>query len=195
MADTSQAPVQGGSLRPSPSTKKTEPKVGADKHKDALIAAGADKHSGWHEVEEAHEKAGAIIGNLDASLNNVLRKQEYEYLQAYNIYVKRKEKELHDLIFALHEKNKGSSFKETRISNLELTVKQLREKANEDEKEMEIMRRESKAWKEKLKVETEEKDFYHKQALDAKRKNKLLKVAIGRLQIEKEKTVLPAIKN
>ena len=109
--------------------------------------------------------------------------------------MKRKEKELHDLIFALHEKNKGSSFKETRISNLELTVKQLREKANEDEKEMEIMKKESKVWKEKLKVETEEKDFYHKQALDAKRKNKLLKVAIGRLQMEKEKTVLPAIKN
>lgn len=146
-------------------------------------------------MEEAHEKAATIIGNLDASLNNVLRKQEYEYLQAYNIYVKRKEKELHDLIFALHEKNKGSSFKETRISNLELTVKQLREKANEDEKEMEIMKKESKAWKEKLKVETEEKDFYHKQALDAKRKNKLLKVAIGRLQMEKEKTILPAIKN
>ena len=30
-------------------------------------------------------------------------------------------------------------------------------------------------------METEEKEFYHKQALDAKRKNKLLKVAIGRL--------------
>lgn len=41
-------------------------------------------------------------------------------------------------------------------------------------------------WKEKLKVETEEKEFFHKQALDAKRKNKLLKVAIGRLQVERE---------
>lgn len=41
--------------------------------------------------------------------------------------------------------------------------------------------------REKIKVETEEKEFYHKQALDAKRKNKLLKVAIGRLQVEKEK--------
>lgn len=36
-------------------------------------------------------------------------------------------------------------------------------------------------------METEEKEFYHKQALDAKRKNKLLKVAIGRLQVDKEK--------
>ena len=133
MADTN----QGGSLRPSPSTKRAEPKVGAEKHKEALIAAGADKLTGWNEVEEAHERAGVIIANLDASLNNVLRKQEFEYLQAYNIYVKRKEKELHELIYALAEKNKGSSFKETRISNLELTVKSLREKANEDEREME----------------------------------------------------------
>ena len=35
--------------------------------------------------------------------------------------------------------------------------------------------------KEKYLNELEEKDFFHKQALDAKRKNKLLKVAIGRL--------------
>ena len=85
MADTSQGLAEGGSLRPSPSTKKTEPKVGADKHKDALIAAGADQHAGWHEVEKEHAKAATIIGNLDSSLNNVLRKQEYEYLQGYNI--------------------------------------------------------------------------------------------------------------
>ena len=30
----------------------------------------------------------------------------------------------------------------------------------------------------------DEKEFFHKQALDAKRKNKLLKIAIGRMQSE-----------
>ena len=35
-------------------------------------------------------------------------------------------------------------------------------------------------------MEIEEKEFFHKQALDAKRKNKLLKVAIGRLQNDLE---------
>ena len=35
-------------------------------------------------------------------------------------------------------------------------------------------------------VEQEEKEFFHKQALDAKRKNKLLKVAISRMQAEGE---------
>jgi hypothetical protein len=45
-----------------------------------------------------------------------LRKQEYEYLQAYNIYVKRKEKELRELIAALDEKNSNNNFKDMRIS-------------------------------------------------------------------------------
>jgi len=46
--------------------------------------------------------------------------------------------------------------------------------------------KEIKQWREKFKLEVEEKEFFHKQALDAKRKNKLLKVAIGRLQVERE---------
>jgi len=35
---------------------------------------------------------------MDDTLNLVLAKQEYEYLKSYNLYVKRKEKELKDLI-------------------------------------------------------------------------------------------------
>lgn len=148
---------------------------------------GILKTTGWQEVEEQHEKATAIIAGLDTSLNQVLRKQEYEYLQAYNIYVKRKEKELKNLIQALSDKNSNNNIKESRISTLEVTVDQLRQKASEDERAMEQLKKETKMLKEKIKVETEEKEFYHKQALDAKRKNKLLKVAIGRLQLEKQK--------
>lgn len=73
-------------------------------------------------MEEQHEKATAIIAGLDQSLNQVLRKQEYEYLQAYNIYVRRKEKELRGLIQALSDKNSTNNIKETRISQLEVTV-------------------------------------------------------------------------
>lgn len=46
------------------------------------------------------------------------------------------------------------------------------------------LQKDLKLWKEKHKTEVDEKDFFHKQALDAKRKNKLLKVAIGRMQTE-----------
>ena len=97
-------------LRQSPSQKVQKDGKEVDKSKQALIALGADKLSGWNEVEEAHEKASSIIANLDQSLNNVLRKQELEYLTAYNIYVKKKEKDLRNLIFKLHEKNDSSNF-------------------------------------------------------------------------------------
>lgn len=56
-----------------------------------------------------------VIEKLDFHLNTVLRKQEYEYLQAYNIYVKRKEKELRELINSLNEKNSNNNFKDLKI--------------------------------------------------------------------------------
>jgi len=45
------------------------------------------------------------IKDLDQKLNRVLAKQEYDYLKGYNIYVKKKEKELRDLIKKIVEKN------------------------------------------------------------------------------------------
>ena len=62
-----------------------------DKRLAALKDVGADKHSGWDDVVEAHEKAQNVIALLDNSVNRALRTQEYQYLQAYNIYVKNKE--------------------------------------------------------------------------------------------------------
>ena len=60
---------------------------------------------GSEELYAIYDKFDNNISDLDQNLNKVLRKQEYEYLQAYNIYVKRKEKELRELIDALNEKN------------------------------------------------------------------------------------------
>ena len=63
----------------------------------------------------------------------------------------------------------------------------MRKEAFDQEERLGALRKDIKTWKEKHKMEIEEKEFYHKQALDAKRKNKLLKVAISRLQIDREK--------
>ena len=52
------------------------------------------------------------IAGLDVKLNRVLAKQEYEYLKGYNIYVKRKEKELRDLIEKLNDKNSNNDLKD-----------------------------------------------------------------------------------
>lgn len=73
---------------------------------------GSDSFKRLLDVQDMSNK---MIEKLDQNLNNVLRKQEYEYLQAYNIYVKRKEKELKELIHTLQEKNSNNSIKEMRI--------------------------------------------------------------------------------
>lgn len=49
------------------------------------------------------------------------------------------------------------------------------------------MRDQIKSWKGKFDAEKHEREFYHSAALEAKRKNKLLKVAVGRLQNEYDK--------
>lgn len=64
---------------------------------------------------------------MDTKLNRVLAKQEYEYLKGYNIYVKRKEKELRELIEKLNEKNSNNTLKDEKISNLERTIHAIRD--------------------------------------------------------------------
>ena len=51
-----------------------------------------------------------------------MAKQEYEYLKSYNIYVKRKEKELRELIDKLNKKNSNNTLKDEKINNLEKTI-------------------------------------------------------------------------
>lgn len=117
---------------------------------------------GLTEFENQQKNFDKVIEDLDTNLNRVLRKQEYEYLQAYNIYVKRKEKELVKLITALDEKNSNNNFKDMRISQLEVTIDQMRKDAFSYEQKQEQLIKEIKSGKQKLKVETEEKEFFHK---------------------------------
>ena len=108
-------------------------------------------------------------------------------MQAYNIYVKRKEKELLELIDTLNSRNSNNNLLEYKLKNLEHTVGKLRNESMEFEKLKEGLRGQIKNWKQKFEQEKSEKDFFHKQALEAKRKNKLLKIAVGRLQNEYDK--------
>ena len=79
------------------------------------------------EVMKLKGDIDGVIGNLDDKLNLVLAKQEYEYLKSYNIYVKRKEKELRELIDKLNEKNSNNTQKDEKINNLEKTIKSIRD--------------------------------------------------------------------
>jgi hypothetical protein len=70
----------------------------------------------------------------------------------------------------------------------------MRKDAFNYEQKLEALQKDVKSWKDKLKTEVEEKEFFHWQALDAKRKNKLLKVAMARLTVNKDSVLnLPGI--
>ena len=79
------------------------------------------------EVFRLKDDIDHVVSNLDDKLNLVLAKQEYEYLKSYNIYVKRKEKELRELIDKLNEKNSNNTQKDEKINNLEKTIKSIRD--------------------------------------------------------------------
>ena len=78
--------------------------------------------------------------NLDQSMQKVLDQHEYEFMQAYNIYVKKKEKELLDMIHELENRNKNNNLLDIKIRNLESTVLKLRKETEANEKTKESLR-------------------------------------------------------
>jgi len=90
-----------------------------------------------------------VITDLDVKMNRVLAKQEYEYLKGYDIYVKRKEKELRELIDKLNEKNSNNSLKDEKINNLERTIIAIRDEQIKMEKEKAEVTEKMKYWKAK----------------------------------------------
>ena len=98
------------------------------------------------EVMKLKGDIDGVIGNLDDKLNLVLAKQEYEYLKSYNIYVKRKEKELRELIDKLNEKNSNNTQKDEKINNLEKTIKSIRDDQIRMEKDKDEQAKKIKKW-------------------------------------------------
>jgi seryl-tRNA synthetase len=142
-------------------------------------AKGAGRHQG--EMLKHQQDLEKVIEDLDKKLNRVLAKQEYQYLKGYNIYVKQKEKDLRELIEKLNEKNSNNTLKDEKISKLESTISAIREDQIRQEKEKEKLLESVKYWKTKAEGYEQEKNFLQQQIMDAKRQNKLLKLAIGRL--------------
>ena len=92
-------------------------------------------------MEEAHGRATEVIADLDHSVNRALRSQEYQYLQAYNIFVRNKETQLRTLIEDFkNNKDSKNKDKDTRMANLEITIQQLGRKASDDEKEIHTLK-------------------------------------------------------
>ena len=101
-----------------------------------LMRAMKDKsdEAGW-DLKKAEKNVEEII-NTDEQLNNkyedmdelirgVINTHEQEFMQAYNIYVKKKEKELIDIIQTLEARNAKNNLLDIKIKNLEATIRKL----------------------------------------------------------------------
>lgn len=96
--------------------------------------AAIEDGEGFKYLERTKNELDETIKDLDSKLNRVLAKQEYDYLKGYNIYVKRKEKELRDLIQKLSDKNQTSTFKDDRMGQMEKEILKMREEQMKSEK-------------------------------------------------------------
>ena len=81
----------------------------------------------------------------------------------------------------------NAEIKDIKIQKLESTVAKLRKESQEQDKIKEKLREEIKMWEKKYQTEQSEHEFYQNYAKEAKRKNKLLKVAVGLIQFEYDK--------
>jgi hypothetical protein len=52
----------------------------------------------WKEIQGYKTEFHTHIGDLGDHINDILQRHEYEYNQAYNIFVKHKETEIKELI-------------------------------------------------------------------------------------------------
>ena len=134
----------------------------------------------------AKQELDDTIKDLDVKLNRVLAKQEYEYLKGYNVYVRQKERELKTTIAQLSERFNNQGTKEKKILALQQGIKAIRD-------EQIVMDRENVGLREKIKEQkkvigevSQEKEFFEKKTKEVKKKNKLLKLAIIKLQSEVE---------
>lgn len=153
---------------------------------EGLPAFAESKGSHWLEMLGHQQSVNKVIEDLDQKLHRVLAKQEYEYLKGYNIYVKQKEKDLRELIEKLNAKNSNNTLKDEKIQKLETTISAIRQDQIKQEREKEKLNETIRFWKTKAQGYEQEKNFLQQQIMDAKKQNKLLKLAIGRLQNELE---------
>ena len=137
-----------------------------------------------HETKQQLEH---IMKDLQAKLEKVVKRQEEEYKKGYHIYVKRKERDLKRLIDKLNDKNSTSNTKDRKINALESEIDRIRLERKKLDEMKEKQRKEALRWKAMAGNLEEDRKMLDEQVKDAKKQNKLLKIAIGRLQKEIER--------
>jgi len=123
------------------------------------------------------------ITDLDKKLHKVLAKQEYDYMKCFTMFIKKKERELRELVAGLSEKEKNANrVKDERIRQLETACRQAIANETKMDKQLQEMKQQVRKWKDRAEDLESDQEFLKRKTLEAKRKNKLLKTAITRLQ-------------
>ena len=121
--------------------------------------------------------------DLDTKLNKMMQKQEVEYMKTYTHYVKKKERELKEMILVLGEKAKNADrVKDEKIRELEQVCRQAITNEAKMEKQVRELKQQVRKYKEQAEALESDQEFLKRKTLEAKRKNKLLKSAIHRMQ-------------
>lgn len=77
------------------------------------------------ELNNVKNQLDNVIGDLDRKLTNQLKRQEFDYLQGYSLYVKTKEREMKTLIQKLNSKNTTNAVKDETIYKLKDKIESL----------------------------------------------------------------------
>ncbi len=123
------------------------------------------------------------LDDLQNKLSRVLAKQEYDYMKCYSLYVKKKEREIKELIMALSQRSmEAGNGREQRITVLEHLIKQARDNEAKMDRQVKDLKSQIQLWKERAEDFKSDNEFLKKHTMKTKRKNKLLKAAIERMQ-------------
>ncbi|CAI2372199.1 unnamed protein product [Moneuplotes crassus] len=141
----------------------------------------------WKEVIEAHNELENVTKMLDKSMNSALVKTEHVFLQGYNHFVKEKQAKMQELVDKFKNRNTSITMKDEKIEKLEQYIHTLKNQLfyceqAKDKKDEEILR-----LKEYQRMILGENEFLVKQIKESKKENRLLKIAISKLQNDIEK--------
>lgn len=110
----------------------------------------------------------STIQDLDTKLHKVVQQQEYDYLQGYNVFVTKKERELRVIIEKLNEKNSNKTLKDEKIVELELMIHKMKAEAFRCEDIKDKKLNEIVKMKDKLEVIQEDRKFLYQHAKEEK---------------------------
>ena len=124
---------------------------------------------------------------MDTKLGNVIKAQEAEYLKGYSIYVNEKEKELKELVVKMNERDFSNKIKDEIIYGLKQELKKAMDLQIQQAAEKTAIDKSLKIAKQELQIAGSEIKYFKEALADEKRNNKLLKIAIDRMQNHQSK--------